>query len=583
MRRITVIAVVMIVLAGTIVMAAPNQQINAFQLFILEARTDLELLANEVLGVGVRMDTWTFNADLQSDTVIADLWFDNEQLANSIFGPGVRPDNWFGATTSDYLLIARNIRHDLELAADEVFGERNRPDAWVGALKIYQCNRTIQNTVRLLDAIYGARPQTSQSTFNYCETLLLEIEDELLPVMYNTIETGGVDRDIIADISAIRGDLERLGNELLGLNTRPSLWSGNLDEESATFAYDIDVDMNLLADTVEDNPEVGRGLRPEGWKPFGVSSLIVTERNMRHNLELLTDLTLGKGVRPHGWQGIDPILQCSLLEQGLVTLLERQYDFVVDTIVFSDADTFCAETIAAANHIAENPPQRTEEEEEEDSRYVAESEYAFAYLDPAALEYMGVMPFGTEFRAWYRNFGESTMMFVSGQDFAVYIDMRWTTMDEDIFNTLPNLDNVVPLTFCDAHWCNGPGPTPTPTGGGPLMAVLTYATPVATVSTVELEAKTQVSWNHIRVTYLLDRPETGTVQVALEICADTNQTDCEPVISVFDSAIGGPKPVLSQFNGLNVYEFRYGYSSNVIVEGPSRVSSDIWISDPTIR
>lgn len=583
MRRIIVIAVVMIVLAGTIVMAAPNQQINAFQLFVLEARTDLELLANEVLGVGVRIETWTFNADLESETVIADLWFDNEQLANSIFGPGIRPDDWFGATSSNYLLIARNIRHDLELAADTVFGERARPDGWVGALKIYQCDRTIQNTVRLLDGIYGASPQTSQSTFNYCETLLLETEDELLPVMYNTMEEGA-DVEVIAGISAIRGDLERLANELLGLDTRPSGWIGNLDEESNTFAYDIDVDTGLLADTVQDNPDVGRGLRPDEWKPFGTTSLIIAERNMRHNLEMLSDLTLGTGVRPHGWQGIEPILQCSLLTQGLVTLLERQYQFVADTLVVTDTDAFCAETVVAANDLAENPPAPPEEEEEdEDTRYVALSEYAFSYLDPAALEYMGQMPYGTEFRAWYRNFGESTMMFVSGQDFAVYIDMRWTTMDEEIFDTLPNLDGVVPLTFCDAHWCNGPGPTPTPTGGGPLVAVLTFATPQATVDLVEVETKTQVSWNHIRVTYLLDRPETGTVQVALEICADTDQTDCEPVITVFDSAIGGQKPVLSQFNGLNVYEFRYGYSSNVVIEGPSRTSADIWISDPTIR
>jgi hypothetical protein len=95
--------------------------------------------------------------------------------------------------------------------------------------------------------------------------------------------------------------------------------------------------------------------------------------------------------------------------------------------------------------------------------------------------------------------------------------------------------------------------------------------------------KTQVSWNNIRVTYLLDNPNTRTAQVALEICTDTTQTDCEPVIQIFDNATGAPKPVISQNNGLNVYEFAYGYTSNLLIEGATLFSPDIWISDPTIR
>ena len=64
---------------------------------------------------------------------------------------------------------------------------------------------------------------------------------------------------------------------------------------------------------------------------------------------------------------------------------------------------------------------------------MAESRNAFAYDDSGATVYFGVLPWGTEFRAWYRNFGESTMMFVSGDEFAIFIDRRWTTMDEDTF------------------------------------------------------------------------------------------------------------------------------------------------------
>ena len=606
MRQVIVIAAIVLVLVGTAIKAAPDEQFNAFQLFLLATRTDMELLANEAWGVGVRIDTWTFNSDLQSITMVADLWYDNEQLATAIFGSGVRPPlppgvlpllgagglpegNWFGATSSDYVLIARNVRHDLELSADAFWGVGNRPDAWIGALNIYQCDRTLQNVTRLLDVFYSARSVTMESVLDYCGTLRSEVIEELLPVMYNTVEPGSAEEDIIAQIAAIRGDLERLANELLGVSNRPTGWSGSLDETSPTFALEVDVDMSLLADNVPEdqngdglpNPAViGLGLRPEGWIGFIPSSLTVSQRNMRNNLELLADVTLGDGVRPHGWQGVDPMLQCNLLEQGFATILTRRYGFVVDATLAGSPD-FCAQMMAAANQLAENPPIPSEEEEE--SIYIAQSEYAFAYLDPAALLYMGMMPGGTEFRAWYRNYGESTMMFVTGQNFGVYIDRRWTTMDTNIFNSLPSLEGVQPLAFCDAEWCSGPGPTPTPTGGGPLIAVIINATPAATVDTGEGAAKTQVSWNHIRVTYLLDRPETGTVQVALEICAEPEQINCEPVINVYDSALGAPKPVLSQFNGLNVYEFRYGYNSNVAIEGTTLIAPDIWISDPTLR
>jgi hypothetical protein len=266
--------------------------------------------------------------------------------------------------------------------------------------------------------------------------------------------------------------------------------------------------------------------------------------------------------------------------------MERNFGFVIDDTL-AESENFCELTTFTANSIAENPPEpEVIPGSDEDLRFVGESQFAFTYLDQAATKYMGVMPNGTEFRAWYRNFNESTMMFVSGQDFALYIDRRWTTLPEETFVQLPTLEGVRPLTFCDANWCNGPGPTPTPTGGGPLLALVNAQTPPAQVSASDigqLEGKTEVSWNNIRVTYLLDRADTGTVQVALEICAEPQQIACEAVINVFDNLTGTNKPVISQFNGLNVYEFRYGFNDQVVVEGSTRVASAIFLSDPTIR
>jgi hypothetical protein len=144
---------------------------------------------------------------------------------------------------------------------------------------------------------------------------------------------------------------------------------------------------------------------------------------------------------------------------------------------------------------------------------------------------------------------------------------------------------VRPLTFCDANWCNGPGPTPTPTGSGPLEQLIFAGTAAPTVpSPDELRDQlNQVSWNYIRVTYLLDNPTTNTAQVALEICQEPAQIACEPVNRVFNNNTGVELAAVSQYNGLNVYEFPYGYTTNVIIEGATLFSPDVWISDPTIR
>lgn len=566
----------LLALAG-VVWAAPAQQNNAFRVLILEARADLESLANLVLGEGVRPPTWTFNVNPDSQTYIADLWYDNEQLADTIYGVGIRPPGWIGATSPSAEIIARNVRHDLELAADTLFASRpeNRPADWRGAPPLFRCSRTIQNLVRLLDLLYTIQLRTQPGILDYCGTLAVEITDELNSVMQRSTD---INQQIPDLTLAVRGDLERLADEEFGVNSRPQEWRGNKDPATQTFLSDLFLDLDTLA-----NARLGLGVRPEGWVGVLANSPALAYRTLRHDLELLADM-LGRAPRPRGWQGADPLLVCALDVQNLVLLAQQAYALTLESIPAGAG--FCGQAAAAANQITENPPalELAEAQAEEDSRFVGESDYAFTYLDPAATQYMGIMPGGTQFKAWYRNFGDSTMMFVSGDDFAVYVDLRWTTLDPTAFQRLPTTEGVKPLTFCDANWCNGPAPTPTPTGAGALEALLNAGTPQAAPTLADIRAeKTQVSWNNIRVTYLLDNPNTRTVQVALEICTDTTQTQCEPVTQVFDNATGAPKPVLSQYNGLNVYEFPYGYSSNLLIEGATLFSPDVWISDPTIR
>ena len=580
MRRLTCLIIGIIIVVGTVIADSP-QQSNIFQAFLLDVRLDLELLADRVFG-GVRPDTWSGNADFTTQSFVADLWFDNEQVADAIFGEGIRPQEWIGATTRNPELISRNIRHDLEVNADNFLSPDNRPEGWIGAAPVYRCSRTLQNILYTLAIGFSIRPNTPDEVLDYCGAVSAEIEDELVPsIQGSNLEA----TDFQGLIWSVRGDLERLADETQGLGNRPPSWIGNTDLNSPDLTADTLSDMERLADTL-----LGQGVRPEGWNGTISSSISVSYRNLRQDLELLADAApnIGEGVRPNGWQGTDTLVRCSADVQNLVLVLQQAYNFAIeDTIVFSAG--FCTLVEAQANNFAENPPVDLNIPED-DTGKTYESVYAFAYQDHAALEYMGIMPAGIKFRPWARNFSGSTMMVVSGDNFVLFVDRRWTTMPQEAFDRLPTLleENGVlriPDTFCDAPWCNGPAPTPTPTGGGPLFDIVNDVTPPATLAaggSTGGTGKTQVSWNNIRVNYLLQRTDVGVAQVTLEICNDVNQLSCEPVFSIFDNNTGIAVSAISQFNGLNVYELPYGYSTNFLLESFSLFSNDIWLNDPTL-
>ncbi len=562
--------VVLVVLALTGIVRA--QQITNVTSFMLDLRADLETAATQALGEGKRPDSWTFDINnVNSPTYAADLWFDNELLATAIFG-NERPDSWIGApVTKDINLVARNIRHDLELSADKVFEQGNRPENWKGTLALFKCDRTTMNTVLVLQTVFSNKLTTTGDAVNYCQMVASEDQSLTLKEIFSTPE---IDQGLPDLILAARGDIERLADEVMGLNTRPAGWIGNKDKTSPNLLSDNFLDLENLA-----NEKLGVGQRPVGWLGAPPAVPIYGYQYLRFNLELLANI-LGRTPRPRGWQGVNPVEVCSPQLQNLVALAQRAYGFSVDTV---PAGAFCQQLAITVNNTIENPPPPDTTSAASD-KFVFQGKYAFTYLDVQATQYMGVMPGGIKFKAWYRNFGDSTMMFVSGSDFAVFVDRRWTDMPQDTYEKLPTLEGVKPLTFCDADWCNGPGPTPTPTGGGALNALINEGTPPAAPDINQVQnQKTQVSWNNIRVTYLLDNAAARTVQVTLEICADTSQTDCEPVTRVYDNATGTAKPVVSQQNGLNVYEFGYGYTNNLLIEGATRFSPDVWISDPTIR
>lgn len=545
-------------------------------------RGDIETLAELAFGAGIRPDTWTGNTDVATANYLVDLFYDNEQLADQIFGVGQRPDNWFGASSPMPVLIYRNVRHDLELAADAFFGAPTvRPVEWLGAVPAVRCDRALQAVLLILRRDYNIVPETITQVVDYCMVLKAEVEDRIFGSVLADLGTAQLTPETIG---GLRGDLERLADERLGLDTRPGGWIGNRVDGSPTFLSDVFIDLDTLADN-----QLGIDIRPVGWIGVISASPLVSSRSIRYDIELLADLTLGEGVRPRGWQGSDPLVRCNTTLQTLVTLLTVRSGNFVAVIDASepDNDVFCRQILELAIATAETELTIDEVLDPVSDDVLFESRNAFSYLDVEALEYMGVMPWETEFRPWFRNFQDSTMMFVTGADFALFIDRRWTTMPEEAFVRLPNLEGRKPRTFCDARWCNGPQPTPTPTGSGPIIALFEAATPVSTAEATPSgpvpTSKTLVTWNNIRVTYLQDNEATRTVQVALEICAEPAQITCEPVLTVYDGNAGIYKPVIQQYNGLNVFEMGYGYQTNVVLEGATRYSRDVFISEPGLR
>jgi hypothetical protein len=554
-----------------------SAQANVLEAFLLDAREDVEMLADRVFGPDDRPAGWTANADVASATVIGDLWFDNELLADSVFA-GNRPGAWIGATTQLPELLARNVRHDLEVSADTFLGPDIRPVDWNGAPAIYRCSRTTLNQIYILENFQNIQPQTPAEVVNFCGAVAIEIEETLIEgALAETTRAQLPDL-----IQGVRRDLERLADAVMPDATRPAGWIGTGNPDSPAITADILADLNALADS-----RLGIGQRPDAWIGLVSGSLPASYRNLRFDLEsLASSLLVPDTFRPDDWEGADPLLRCEPAIQNLVYLVNTNYGGFDTSGFGSESETFCLDVERAANDAAEAPPRDIEGEPIVTSRFEAESDWAFAYLDPAATQYMGSMPGGTAFRAWYRNFGDSTMMFVSGENFAVFIDQRWTTLPENTFRDLPTTEGVRPLTFCDANWCNGPGPTPTPTGAGALGQLLVgAATAAPTIDPTQgaiIPDKRLVNWNHIRVNYILQRPEVNAAQVTLEICNETAQIACEPVLSVTNTLNGASLPVVGTAGGLTVFEIPYGYSNFLRIEGATLYSNDIWINDPTL-
>lgn len=144
------------------------------QALLVEARLDLETLANDAIG-SERPVGWSGSLDINNPQLPLLVRLDLELLAATFYGLEERPDDWFGAVSSTQTAIVRDIRHDIEIMADDVYDEISRPIEWAGGDAIYSCDRSTQALVTLLgnNGLYTLTADPFSP--DYCRQVALEV------------------------------------------------------------------------------------------------------------------------------------------------------------------------------------------------------------------------------------------------------------------------------------------------------------------------------------------------------------------------------------------------------------------------
>lgn len=251
-----------------------------------------------------------------------------------------------------------------------------------------------------------------------------------------------------------RSDLELLATTLLG-STRPAGWSGSMDVNDPQLALLTRLDLEFLVGAL-----LGPSQRPAQWFGAVPSTPFAIARDIRHDLELLADETLGLNVRPPGWQGGEPIMRCGRAVQTLVSFLERAGVFVLD--IDPAAPNYCAQaeiratsfaevnllsdpTVRGANLLAPKPTP---------TDYTINTNFAVGFLDRGASLSVGVIPNGTGIVPVARSYAQfSNMMLVRGDGFELFVDYKFTSVNKEAFDALPDVSAVGSAPVCAADWC----------------------------------------------------------------------------------------------------------------------------------
>jgi phosphate transport system substrate-binding protein len=162
---------------------------------LINARTDLEVLATEALGAG-RPVGWSGSLDINDPQLALLLRLDLEIMAGTLLGAENRPEGWFGAVSGSQFALARDIRHDLELLADSVFGSPiARPASWLGGEPLFRCSRSTQTLVSVVQA-QGYELEADPDSSTYCQDVEIEAsqyaDSSLQPASAQTAASAGI-------------------------------------------------------------------------------------------------------------------------------------------------------------------------------------------------------------------------------------------------------------------------------------------------------------------------------------------------------------------------------------------------------
>jgi hypothetical protein len=234
---------------------------------------------------------------------------------------------------------------------------------------------------------------------------------------------------------------------------RPIGWTGSGDVTNIQLPILIRLDLELLAAQI-----LGQDQRPAGWFGAVPSTPYAIARDIRHDLELLADQVNPPSVRPPGWKGADPVIRCDRSVQTLVFVLERTagYKLSIDPL----APDFCRMAELQATAYAESNLLPNAKVSNKGSQSAASgavqisSPYAVAFLDRFGRRPTGSIPVGETITPIGRSYTQfSKMMLVRGNGFEVFIDFSASTVSENQFAALPDINSSSVQTACTAEWC----------------------------------------------------------------------------------------------------------------------------------
>ncbi len=593
-RLLMVMLICSILLGGAGMAAAQASARTDATPLLIAARTDLESLANRLLGDSIRPIGWTNSFDVDAPSFAIDLRLDLELLAGTRLAPDQRPAGWFGAAPGTPWMIARDIRHDLEALADHQLGPDARPDLWIGAEPFMRCDRTLQAATLWLErtnAVFD-RP-AAQPGVNYCALLAQHVNmfsDIVLPV---ALPTGDLRQDLDALSAAI---FQRPG-------VYPDGWTGRKDQQS------VRQDLELLKIA---SSQVGQPLDESAW--FGEIAIgpeWVVARANRHDLETLADARLGYGNRPQGWTSFDPLVRCPYTTQNLVSLLGHDLGLMFTTDPASAS--YCNSIALEASQAVEAALQDAREGaggggEGEPPVALASVEAMIldastlpavtavggipgaatnpnAYLDPAARLPIGVVPRGMPFTALARSDApDSRMMYVSGTGFNAWVAWPWTTLTEAEYMSLPLAGTVktqLPQLLCFAGFCREIIHNGDPLGGPINVGMDGYMGGFDGSARPNLNLP-RLDYAHVRQLVNVHDTPNNMAELRLQICPDLrNFNTCEPVIRLFEN--GRLVRPLRVENGLPVWRLTYRLHDTARLESRYHYADQLWVTHPHDR